>query len=150
MRTPDWDASALRAGAFISLVIAVPLWIAALWTQSQGRTGLTAVLTLTAFAGFILGAAASAWAQRRGLPLAHGIITAVGTYFGAQVVVSVVRLASGGSINPIRIVFFLTMAAAAGLIGGFLGMRMRRAGMIPSRERVIRLGDGSTASGGPS
>lgn len=148
MRTPDWDISALNTGALISLIIAVPLWVAASWTQSQGRTGLTALFTLTAFAGFILGAAASAWAQRRGLPLAHGIITAVGTYLGVQIVVSVVRLATGGSINPISIVFFMTMAAGAGLIGGFVGMRMRRAGMIPARERVLRLEGDSPSSGG--
>jgi hypothetical protein len=135
-RLPNWDASAIRAGGLLSLLIAVPLWIAASWAQGAGRSGLTLILTLGALFGFMFGAAAAAWSQRRGLPLAHGLVTAVGTYLLVQLVVSVYRLTTGSSIDWFRIVFFVTVAAGAGLIGGFLGMRMRQTGMLPSRERT--------------
>jgi hypothetical protein len=134
-RTPNWDLSAIRAGGLLALVIAVPLWIAATWAQGSGRTGVTVILTLGALGGFVVGAAAAAWAQRRGLPLAHGLVTAVGTYGLVQVVVSVYRLLTGEPIDWFRVVFFITVAAGAGLLGGLLGARMRQTGMLPSRER---------------
>lgn len=135
-RLPNWDASAIRAGGLLSLLIAVPLWVAASWAQGAGRAGLTLILTLGALFGFMFGAAAAAWSQRRGLPLAHGLVTAVGTYLLVQLVVSIYRLSTGSSIDWFRIVFFVTVAAGAGLVGGFLGMRMRQSGMLPSRERT--------------
>jgi uncharacterized membrane protein YfcA len=93
------------------------------------------ILTLGALGGFVIGAAAAAWAQRRGLPLAHGLVTAVSTYVLVQVAVSVYRVANGEDIDWFRVVFFVTVAAGAGMIGGLLGMRMRQTGMLPSRER---------------
>jgi hypothetical protein len=135
VRGPNWDLSAIRAGGLLALVIAVPLWTAASWAQNAGRSGLTLILTLGALGGFVIGAAAAAWSQRRGLPLAHGLVTAVGTYVLVQAVVSVYRLANGDSIDWFRVVFFVTVAAGAGMIGGFLGLRMRQTGMLPSRER---------------
>jgi hypothetical protein len=136
-RTPNWDASAIRAGALLSLIVAVPLWVAASWAQGAGRSGLTLILTLGALGGFTFGAAGAAWSQRKGLPLAHGLVTSVGTYLLVQLVVSIYRVANGESINWFRILFFVTVAAGAGLIGGFLGMRMRQTGMVPSRERIM-------------
>jgi hypothetical protein len=134
-RSPNWDLSAIRAGGLLALVIAVPLWTAATWAQGAGRSGLTLILTLGALGGFVIGATAAAWAQGRGLPLAHGLVTAVGTYVLVQVVVSTFRLANGESIEWFRVVFFVTVAAGAGMIGGLLGARMRQTGMLPSRER---------------
>jgi uncharacterized membrane protein YfcA len=145
-RLPNWDASAIQAGGLLALVIAVPLWVAASWAQGAGRSGLTLILTLGALFGFMFGAAAAAWTQRKGLPLAHGLVTSVGTYLLVQLVVSVYRLATGSSIDWFRILFFVTIAAGAGLIGGFLGMRMRQTGMLPSRERA---GSDSAGPGEP-
>jgi hypothetical protein len=85
----------------------------------------------------MFGATAAAWSQRKGLPLAHGLVTSVGTYLLVQLVVSVYRIANGEGIDWFRILFFVTVAAGAGLIGGFLGMRMRQTGMVPSRERIM-------------
>ena len=98
-RTPNWDASAIRAGALLSLIVAVPLWVAASWAQGAGRSGLTLILTLGALGGFTFGAAGAAWSQRKGLPLAHGLVTSVGTYLLVQLVVSIYRVANGESIN---------------------------------------------------
>jgi hypothetical protein len=146
-RLPNWDASAIQTGGLLALAIAVPLWIAASWAQDSGRPGLTLVLTLGALFGFVFGAAGAAWSQRRGLPLAHGLVTAVGTYLLVQFVVSVYRVATGSSIDGFRILFFVTVAAGAGLLGGFLGMRMRQTGMLPSRERSLSGLCGSGESG---
>lgn len=136
-RAPRWDPAAIRAGALVALVIAVPLWIAASWSMDGERWGLTALFTLGALAGFVLGAACAAWVQQLGLPLAHGIVTSVGTYLAVQVVVSAYRIATSSAIDVFGIMFFVTLAALAGVVGGLVGMRMRAAGFVPSTQRRL-------------
>ena len=89
-------------------------------------------LVLGAIGGFILGAGA-AWVQRLDLPLSHGLVTAVGTYSAAQMIFIVVRLVSGNRstvevTNP-------SVVGGAGLIGGWIGRRLRAKGFVPSFER---------------
>jgi uncharacterized membrane protein YfcA len=136
-RIPHWDVSAIRAGGLLALLIAVPLWVASSWSLDQGNWALTALFTLGALVGFVLGAACAAWIQRLGLPLAHGLVTAAGTYVIVQVVVTAYRLGAGITVNWFGVVFYITVAAGAGLIGGFIGMRLRSAGFVPSSERRL-------------
>lgn len=132
-----WDASALRAGALLALVIAVPSWIGASWSMERESFALNALFTLVALIGFVLGAACSAWIQQRSYPLAHGVATAVGTYVAVQVIVSTYRVIMGTGVNMFSILLFTTVAAVAGLIGGVLGSRMRRLGFVPSSQRRL-------------
>lgn len=134
-RAPNWDVVAIRAGAALALVIAVPLWIAASWSTDNENWGLTALFTIGALIGFVLGAACAAWLQRLRLPLAHGMVTAVGTYVAVQVLVTTYRLATGADINWFGVLFYVTVALGAGLVGGFIGLRLRAVGFIPSTER---------------
>lgn len=138
-RAPSWDLTAIRAGGLLALVVAVPLWIGASWAQERENWALTAAFTLGALAGFVLGAACAAWIQRLGLPLAHGLVTAIGTYVAVQVVVTVYRLATGGRVNVFGALFYITLAGGAGLIGGFVGLRLRAAGFVPSSQRRLDL-----------
>jgi hypothetical protein len=130
----DWTA--LRAGASISLVLAVPFSIAArIVADSDKHDGLATLLTLGAVVGFIFGSGVAAWVQRLQLPLKHGIICAVGTYVAAQAVFIVVRAIRGSDVRWLAALFNLTAVAFAGLIGGALGGAMQRRGFVPSMYR---------------
>ena len=124
-RSPRWDPVALRTGALVTAVIAVPASFVALWARSNSSWTLTALSSIIALTGFVFGAALAAWLQRCRLPLAHGLITALGTYVVAQVVLAVVRLSAGDGIEPVPILFNATLAALAGLVGGAIGARVR-------------------------
>lgn len=131
-----WDVPALRAGAMVALVFAVPFSIAARWVaDSRDDPTLATVLSLGAVFGFVLGGGCAAWVQRVDLPLSHGIVAAVGTYAAAQAVFIVVELISGDEVNWFAALFNASVVAGAGLLGGFLGQRLRAKGFVPSHER---------------
>lgn len=130
-----WDTTALRAGAGIALALAIPLWIGASWASERESLGLASLLSLGSLVAFALGSTIAAWRQTLRLPLAHGLVTSVGTYIAVQVVVSIYRLANGTTVNVFTIMFFVTLAALAGLIGGAIGARLRRVGIVPAAER---------------
>ena len=72
-----WDTAALRMGAMVSLIFAIPFSIGASWAASRDSTALAIWLVLGAIGGFTLGAGCAAWVQRLDLPLSHGLVTAV-------------------------------------------------------------------------
>ena len=128
-----WDVDALRAGGMVALVFAVPFSLAARWAADSRDDGALALwLSLGAVVGFVLGAGCAAWVQRRDLPLSHGLVTAVGTYTAAQAVFIAIRLIRGSDVNWFAAFFNLSVVAAAGLIGGLLGQRLRSQGFRPS------------------
>lgn len=133
MPTLDWQA--VKAGALVALVFAVPLSIGARLAADDERTGLAVALSIGAAVGFTIGGGCAAWIQRAGTPLSHGVVTAVATYTAAQVVFIVVRLIRGGDVRWFAAVFNLSVVAFAGLIGGLLGQRLQAAGAVPSFRR---------------
>ena len=131
-----WDPVALKAGASVALVFAVPFSLAARWAaDSRDDSGLALWLSLGAVIGFVLGAGCSAWVQRLGLPLSHALVTAIATYAAAQSVFIVVRLLRGDDVNWFAAFFNLSVVTGAGLVGGLLGKRLRAKGFVPSTER---------------
>ena len=134
-----WDTAALRAGASVSLVFAVPPSIlAVLLANSTIPDGARLILYLIPAGGFIVGGGCAAWVQRVGMPLMHGLVAAGATYAAAQAVLIVVELLTGDSVDWFNVIFQLTVVLGAGLIGGFLGGRLRARGMVPSQERAER------------
>jgi uncharacterized membrane protein YfcA len=132
-----WDVAALRAGAGVALVFAVPFSIAARWAADSRDDGALALfLSLGAVIGFVLGAGCAAWVQRLGLPLSHALVTAIGTYIAAQAVFILVRLLRGDDVNWFAAFFNLSVVTGAGLVGGMLGKRLRAKGFVPSMERT--------------
>ena len=128
-----WDVDALRAGASVALVFAVPFSIGARWAAESRDDSLLAFwLSVGAVIGFVLGAGCAAWVQRLDLPLTHGLVTAIGTYAAAQSVFILIRLLRGSDVNWIAALFNLSVVAGAGLIGGWLGGRLRAKGFRPS------------------
>jgi uncharacterized membrane protein YfcA len=131
-----WDTLALRAGATVSLVFAVPFSIAGRWAaDSRDDSGLALLMSLGAVVGFVLGAGCAAWVQRLDLPLSHALLTAVATYTLAQFVFIVIRLLRGQDVNWFASLFNLSVVSGAGLVGGLLGKRLRAKGFLPSTER---------------
>jgi len=134
-----WDWTAIRAGASVALLFAVPLSIGARLLADHADdsggdgSGLATLLALGALAGFFLGAGVAAWYQQRGTPLTHGVVTATGTFVVAQALLLVVRLIRGGDINWLGIMFNLTMTAVVGVLGGVVANVMLRRGAIPRR-----------------
>jgi len=133
--TQRWDTTALRMGAMVSLVFAIPFSIGASWAASRDATSLAVWLVLGAVGGFTLGAGCAAWVQRLDLPLSHGLVTATGTYSATQAVFILVQVVTGGTVNWFGAFFNLSVVAGVGLIGGWIGRRLRAKGFIPSFER---------------
>lgn len=127
------DLAAVRAGAAVCLVFAVPFSVAARWAaDSRDDSGLAILLTLGAVAGFVLGAGVAAWTQRTGFPLVHGLVTASGTYLAAQALFIAVRLVGGREVRWYAALFNLAPVLFAGVVGGMLGAVLQRSGLRPS------------------
>ncbi len=142
----DWRA--VRAGASVALVTAVPLSIAAraVADSSDGGSGLAVLLSFGAVIGFLLGAGVAAWHQQRGTPLSHGLVTAGGTYLAAQAVFVAVKLVRGDEVRWSGVLFNLTVTLMAGILGGFLGSFLQQQGLTPrsrSQGAIDPKGDSS-------
>jgi hypothetical protein len=129
---PQWDWAAIRAGASVALVFAVPLAIGARIAADGDNDALAVGLSIGAALGFLVGAGCAAWVQRVGTPLSHGLVTAGGTYVAAQTVFIVARLARGLEVHWFGALFTLTFVLFAGLLGGLLGQRLQASGVRPS------------------
>lgn len=127
------DRTALKQGALVSLVFAVPFAIGArIVADNHKGSPWVSVLWLLALAGFVLGSGCAAWVQDKRLPLLHALVCAGGTYVAAQAVFIVIKLFRGGSISWLGAFFMFTIVLFAGLIGGGLGSVMRNRGILPS------------------
>ena len=127
-----WDVAAIRAGASVALVFAVPFSIAA---RTFSDSGLAVILSLCAAIGFLLGAAVAAWHQQRRTPLSHAIVTAALSYIIPQTVFIIIKLARGGEVRWLGVFFNLTVTLTVGVIGGFLGSTMQKNGAVPKGRR---------------
>ena len=128
-----WDVDALRAGAGVSLVFAVPFAFAARWAADSRHDDTLALwLSIGALIGFVIGAGCAAWVQRVDFPLSHGLVTAIGTYVAAQAVFITIKLLRGGDVNWFASLFTLSAVTGAGLLGGLLGKQLHAKGVRPS------------------
>jgi hypothetical protein len=128
-----WDSAAIRAGATVALLLAVPLAVAARIAAGRDDDTLAVALSIGATLGFLVGAGWAAWVQRVGFPLSHGLVTAAGAYVAAQVAFIAVRLVRGQDVRWFGVLFTLTFVLFAGLLGGLAGQRLRSAGIEPPR-----------------
>ncbi|MFM1752327.1 MAG: hypothetical protein RL119_1289 [Actinomycetota bacterium] len=129
-----WDLPAIRAGASVALVFAVPLSIAARFVSGSG---LAVLLSFAAALGFLLGAAVAAWHQQKRTPLSHALVTATTTYLAAQAVFIVIKLARGGDVAWSGVMFNLAITMTMGVFGGLLGSSMQRRGAYPQGRRPV-------------
>ena len=137
MPASRWDLAAIKAGALVALVFAIPLSIGSRIAADDGDGGLAVWLAAGALVGFTLGAGCAAWVQQRGTPLSHGIVTAGGTYLGAQTVFVGLRLLRAQDVHWFAIAFTLSFVLVAGLVGGVLGERLRARGFEASTRKNV-------------
>ena len=131
--TPSrWDTQAIKSGATVALVFAVPFSITA---RVFSDSGIAVILSLCAAIGFLLGAAVAAWHQQRRTPLSHAIVTAALSYIIPQTIFVIVKLARGGEVRWLGVFFNLTVTLTVGVIGGFIGSAMQKTGAAPKGRR---------------
>ena len=128
-----WDRAALRSGVGACIMLAVPLQVLALIAGSD--SGWSLPLRLGALVGFFLGAGVAAWAQQRGFPLAHGLVTAIGSFAVVQTGFIVGRAIAGDDLRMWSAVANLAPVVGVGLLGGFLGQALQRRGVVPGMRR---------------
>jgi hypothetical protein len=126
-----WDVAALRAGAGVCLLIAIPLTVIAAIVDSDDG-GVQALFFFGAMAGFVVGGGCAAWVERRGTPISHSVVTTGGTYLATQAVFVVIRLIAGRDVNWFGVFFTLGLVLLAGVVGGLLGARLQASGFTPS------------------
>lgn len=130
-----WDVAALRSGAGACIMFAVPLQVLALVAGSD--SGWSLPLRLGALVGFFLGAGVAAWAQRRGFPLAHGLVTAIGAFVVVQLAFIIVRAIAGHELRLMAALFNLTPVVGVGLLGGLMGQKLQKLGVRPGTRRPV-------------
>ena len=120
--TEQLDARAIYEGGLVAAVIAVPAGIVGrILSDRENKPDWLWVLVLVVLAGLVLGAGVAAWRQERGLPVTHGVVTAVGVFVVVQAVGVLIRLIGGDGIAWSRVASSLLLSLMAGLVGGLLG-----------------------------
>jgi hypothetical protein len=147
-----FDLVAVRRGGFVCVVFAVPPTVLGrVLADGDGSSGWAPLLLFVTLSGFVLGGGVAAWHQRRGMPMAHGVITTGIVFVALQVAFLGVRATFGDSDDPIRwgrIVVALSIALAGGLVGGLLGGYLERNGLVPQARRVVDSDHGGDPEGG--
>jgi xanthine/uracil/vitamin C permease (AzgA family) len=121
------DRPAIARGVALAAIIAVPSGVAAVVVDGSG------LLVLIALVGLTLGAMRAAQLQSVGMPLRHGIVTAVGVFVAIQAI-GVARRAVDPDVGvgwariASNIVLSVLCGTIGGVIGGRLGVRDRSGG----------------------
>ena len=128
-----FDREALRAGAGVTLVFAVPPTLVARFVldNNDGASGWAPLLSLIALLGFVLGSGVAAWRQQSRRPMAHAVVAGAGVFVAAQAAFLVVRIATGGDVRVMRILTSFSLALVASVIGGLLGNFLQKNGVRP-------------------
>ncbi|MSO59516.1 MAG: hypothetical protein EXQ63_04235 [Ilumatobacteraceae bacterium] len=125
MTTPTrLDHQALKAGASVTLMLAVPPTLIArfvLDTQNNS-SGWAPFLTLIAVAGFVIGAGVAAQQQTRLTPLLHGVTASTGSFLVVQAALVLAKLLLRSDIRFGRMLTSLTVSLVASVVGSLLGM----------------------------
>lgn len=129
-----WDPVAIRAGASVCIVLAVPFRVLAAAVGGDSG-GLNAFFFVVFLFFFVIGSGCAAWVQRSGTPMSHALVTAIGTYVVVELVFVVVRAVRGTEIPWSGIMFTSMIVLTCGIVGGFLGNRLQASGVRPSIHR---------------
>ena len=128
-----FDREALRAGAGVTLVFAVPPTLVARFVldNNDGASGWAPLLSLIAMLGFVLGSGVAAWRQQGRRPMAHAVVAGAGVFVAGQAAFLFVRIATGGDVRVMRILTSFSLALVASVIGGLLGNFLQKNGVRP-------------------
>ena len=122
MKSVELDRDALRRGIVLAVAIAVPAAVVFAWMPDN--RGVLAVFTLVVLGGLVAGAAVASMRQQVGMPLVHGILTALTAFAVVQCIGLVRRLVQDDAIEWGAVVSNLLLSLIAGTIGGLVGTRL--------------------------
>lgn len=127
------DRDALRAGASVTLLFAVPPTLVARFVldNNEDASGWAPLLSLIAVLGFVLGSGVASWRQQSQRPMTHAVIAGAGVFVAAQAVFLILRTATGGDVRVMRILTSFSLALVASVIGGLLGNFLQKNGIRP-------------------
>lgn len=128
-----FDRQALREGASVTLLFAVPPTLVArfILDNRDDSSGWAPLLSLIAVFGFVLGSGVAAWRQTARRPMTHAVAAGAGVFVAVQVVFLMVRIATGGEVRVMRILTSFSLALVASVIGGLLGNFLQKNGVRP-------------------
>lgn len=131
--TPRLDRQALREGASVTLLFAVPPTLVARFVldNDSGTSGWAPLLSLIAVGGFILGAGVAAWREQVHKPMTHAVLAGAGVFVVAQAIFLLLRIATNGEIRVMRILTSFSLSLVASVIGGLLGNFLQKNGLRP-------------------
>lgn len=131
--TPRLDRQALREGASVTLLFAVPPTLVARFVldNDSATSGWAPLLSLIAVGGFILGAGVAAWREQVRKPMTHAVLAGAGVFVVAQAIFLLVRIATNGEVRVMRILTSFSLSLVASVIGGLLGNFLQKNGLRP-------------------
>ena len=131
--TPRLDRQALREGASVTLLFAVPPTLVARFVldNDSATSGWAPLLSLIAVGGFILGAGVAAWREQVRKPMTHAVLAGAGVFVVAQAIFLLLRIATNGEVRVMRILTSFSLSLVASVIGGLLGNFLQKNGLRP-------------------
>jgi hypothetical protein len=129
--TPRLDTQALREGASVTLLFAVPPTLVARFVldNDSGSSGWAPLMSVIAVFGFIVGSGVAAWREQVRRPMTHAVLAGAGVFVVAQAVFLVVRVATNGDVRVMRILTSFSLSLVASVIGGLLGNFLQKNGV---------------------
>jgi len=129
--TPRLDTQALREGASVTLLFAVPPTLVARFVldNDSGSSGWAPLMSVIAVFGFIVGSGVAAWREQVRRPMTHAVLAGAGVFVVAQAVFLLVRVATNGDVRVMRILTSFSLSLVACVIGGLLGNFLQKNGV---------------------
>lgn len=124
------DNKAVVAGAGLALAVAVPTIAAVQLIDAVAGISSSSDIVLLFYVFVVAGLVVGGWRAGRlrpDAPLANGSLAALAAYGVIAVVVTVVRIVAGSTVEVGGLVFNGVIAGCAGVIGALLAMRRRLA-----------------------
>ncbi len=118
----DWKAVSFGAG--MALFVVVPTVAVAAIVGTGRDSNVNFVFYLPIVFGLAFGGWAAAQ-RRRDAPLSHGSLAALSAYVLVAIIITVIRVIDGRTLNLAGLIFNGFVAASAGIFGGLLATRRR-------------------------
>ena len=131
--TDRLDVQALREGASVTLLFAVPPTLVARFVLDNGNdaSGWAPLMSIIAVFGFVLGSGVAAWRQNARRPMTHATLAGAGVFIVAQSLFLLIRVATNGDVRVMRILTSFSLSLVASVIGGLLGNFLQKNGIRP-------------------